>query len=216
MIIEMVLSGFLFLFIMVLVLVMGALGYLMENDDYDSDVDLQKINKNPKKFQTSIILALIHNGSVIALTILLFFVFSPYNLILGVVWTIFRIGEGLILFYSEPSYWGFLNIAKKYSVSSGVEKNSLSDLARSIFKTKNSRFKFAMACWSIGTFAFSIVLVTSGVVPPIIGWLGIAASILVFFSNGIKLVKPNTKVPAIVALFPILFEIIIGGWLLFS
>jgi cytochrome b561 len=40
-IVEMILSGFLFWFIMVLVLVMGALGYLMENDDYDSDVDLQ-------------------------------------------------------------------------------------------------------------------------------------------------------------------------------
>jgi hypothetical protein len=195
---------------------MAALGYLMESDDYDSDADLQKINKNPKKFQTSLLLALIHNGSVIALTILLFIAFSPYNIIIGVVWTIFRIGEGLILFYTEPSYWGFLNIARKYSVSSGVEKNALSDLARSIFKTKNSRFKFAMVCWSIGTLAFSIVLVTSGVVPAIIGWLGIVAGIIVGFSNGIKLVKPNIKVPAIGALFPILFEVIIGGWLLFS
>jgi hypothetical protein len=213
---EVFLSGFLFLFILVLVLVMAAFGYLMESDDYDSDADLQKINKNPKKFQTSLLLALIHNGSVIALTILLFIAFSPYNIILGVVWTIFRIGEGLILFYTEPSYWGFLNIARKYSVSSGVEKNALSDLARSIFKTKNSRFKFAMVCWSIGTLAFSIVLVTSGVVPAIIGWLGIVAGIIVGFSNGIKLVKPNIKVPAIGALFPILFEVIIGGWLLFS
>ena len=91
-IIEMTLSGFLFLFILVLVLVMATLGYLMEKDDYDSDADLQKINKNPKKFQISIILALIHNSSVVALTILLFIAFSQYNQILGVVWTVFRIG----------------------------------------------------------------------------------------------------------------------------
>jgi hypothetical protein len=146
----------------------------------------------------------------------LFIVFSPYNLILGVVLTIFRIGEGFILFYNEPSYWGLLNIAQKYSVSSGAEKKSLSDFARTIFKRKDNRFKVAMVCWSIGTLAFSIVLVTSEVVPQIIGWLGIVAGILVFFSNGIKLVKPYIKVPAIGALSPILFEVILGGWLLFS
>jgi len=212
----MVLSGFLFLFILVLNLAMGALGYLMEKDDYDSDADLQKINKNPKKFQISIVLALIEHGSVIALTLLLFVAFSPYNLILGIVWTIFRAGEGLIQFYNEPNYWKFLNIARQYSGSSGAEKKSLSDLARTIFKTKDSRFKFAMICWSIGTLAFSIVLVTSEVVPAIIGWLGIVASILVGFGTGIKLVKPKFKFEVIGALFAMLFEVIIGGWLLFS
>ena len=217
MIIEMVLSGFLFLSSLVLVIVMGALGYLMENDNYDSDADLQKINKNPKKFQIGFVLALIHNRSVIALTILLFFAFSSYNLILGVVLLIFRIGEGLILFYNDKNYWGFLNIERKYSGSIGAEKNSLSDLAGAIFKTKNYRFKFAMVCWSIGTLAFSIVLITSEVVPAIIGWLGIIASILIGFQYGLKLVKHSSKILNIFsALFALLFEVIIGGWLLFS
>ncbi len=217
MIIEMMLSGFLFLFILVLNLAMGALGYLMEKDDYDPDADLQKINKNPKKFKISIMLALIEHGSVIALTILLFIAFSSYNLIFGIVWLIFRTGEGLIQFINEPNYWGLLNIARQYSNTRGTEKNALSNLARSIFKTKDYIFKFAMICWSIGTLAFSIVLVTSGVVPQIIGWLGIVASILVGFWNGIKIVKLNSKdFSAIGGLSAILFEIIIGGWLLFS
>jgi len=215
-IIEMSLSGLFFLFILVLNLAMGALGYLMEKDDYDSDADLQKINKNPRRFQTSIMLALIEHGSVIALTILLFIAFSPYNLILGIVWTIFRTGEGLIQYINEPNYWKLINIARQYSGSSGAEKRSLSDLARSIFKTKDTRFKFAMICWSIGTLAFSIVLVTSEVVPTIIGWLGIVASILVGFGTGIKLVKPRFKFEVIGAVFAMLFEVIIGGWLLFS
>ena len=216
MIIEMSLSGLFFLFILVLNLAMGALGYLMEKDDYDSDADMQKINKNPRRFQTSIMLALIEHGSVIALTILLFIAFSPYNLILGIVWTIFRTGEGLIQYINEPNYWKLINIARQYSGSSGAEKRSLSDLARSIFKTKDTRFKFAMICWSIGTLAFSIVLVTSEVVPTIIGWLGIVASILVGFGTGIKLVKPRFKFEVIGAVFAMLFEVIIGGWLLFS
>ncbi len=211
------LSGFFFLFILVLNLAMGALGYLMEKDDYDADADMQKINKNPRNFQISIVLALIEHGSVIALTIMLFIAFSTYNIILGIVWTTFRIGEGLIQFYNEPYYWGLINIARQYSSTSGAEKTSLSDLARTVFKAKDTRFKLAMVCWSIGTLAFSIVLVTSGVIPQIIGWLGIVASILVGFSTGIKLVKLNVKdFTAIGGLSAILFEVIIGGWLLFS
>ncbi len=210
------LSGFLFLFILVLNLAMGALGYLMEKDDYDPDADLQKINKNPKKFQISIVLALIEHGSVIELTIMLFIAFSPYNLMLGIVWLVFRIGEGLIQFINEPNYWGLIDIARKYSSTTGAEKTSLSDIARSQFKTKDTRFKFAMICWSIGTLAYSIMLVTYEVVPVIIGWLGIVASILVASNTGMKLIKPGAKdFTAIGGLSAILFEAIIGGWLLF-
>jgi hypothetical protein len=215
-IIEITLSGFLFLLILVLALVIAALGYLWEKDDYDPDADLQKINKNPKKFKKGFLLALVHNGCVITLSILLFIAFSPYNIVLGIVWTIVRIGEGVILSYNDIQYWGFLKIAKQYSGASDVEKNALSDSARTIFKAKDSRFKFAMILWAIGTLAFSIVLVTSGVVPAIIGWLGILASILVGTHNGLKLAKHSSKILSIVgALFAILFEIILGGWLLF-
>jgi len=210
------LSGFLFLFILVLNLVMGALGYLMEKDDYNPDASLKKINNDPKKFQISIILALIEHGSVIALTILLFIAFSPYNIILGIVLIICRTGEGLIQFYNEPSYWRLLKIAREYSGASDAEKNSLSEQARTIFKTKDYRFKYAMILWSIGTLAFSIVLVISEVVPQVIGWLGIITSILIGFGTGLKLVKPKVKYTEIGALSAILFEIIIGGWLLFN
>jgi len=63
------LSGFLFLFILVVYLILlPPLGYEIEISD--SDTELQKINKNPKKFQISIGLALIHNVSVITLAII--------------------------------------------------------------------------------------------------------------------------------------------------
>jgi hypothetical protein len=189
----------------------------MEKDNYDPDDDLQKISRNPRKFQIGIVLALIEHGCVIALTTLLFIAFSPYNILLGIVLLIFRMGEGLIQFYNEPSYWGLLNIAGQYSGSSGAERTSLSELARAIFKAKDTRFKFAMICWSIGTLAYSIVLVTSEAVPAIIGWIGIVASILVGLSTGIKLAKLNVRdFTSIGGLSAILFEVIIGGWLLLS
>ena len=134
---------------------------------------------------------------------------------LGIILVIFRTGEGLIQFYNEPFYWKLINIAQKYSVASDAEKKSLSDSAYNIFKGKDTRFKYAMICWSIGTLAFSILLIISDIVPQIIGWLGIVASILVGFYTGIKIAKPNLKIPPIGALFAILFEIIIGGWLVY-
>jgi hypothetical protein len=193
-----------------------AQGHLIEKDDYDPDADLQRINKDPKRFKMSFVLALIHNGCVVLLAIMLFIAFSPYNIMLGVVWTISRIGEGLILYINDKNYYGFLNIARQYSATGGDERNPLRDSARVIFKTKDSRFKFAMVLWAIGTLAFSIVLVTSEVVPAIIGWLGIVASILVGVYNGLKLTKHSSKVLSIFGgLSAIIFEIIIGGWLIY-
>ena len=190
---------------------MGAFGYKMEKENYNPDADLPKINNNPRKFRNGIMLALLEHGSVIVLTVLLFITFSSYNRALGIIWLIFRTGEGLIQFINEPNYWGLLNIAREYANSNGAEKKSLSDLALTIFSKKDNRFKIAMICWSFGTLSFSIVLVTSGIVPEIVGWFGIASSIIVGFTTGIKLAKPKSKdFTAIGGLSAILFEVIIG------
>jgi hypothetical protein len=212
----MMLSGFLFLFIIVILnLAAVRFGYEIFSD-LDSDTKLQKINSDPRKFKISIALVLIEHGSIIALAIMLFLAFGTYNLILGVVWTISRMGEGLIQIYNKRSYWGLLKIARQYSVSSGAEKNALVDSGRGILKTKNSTFSFAQILFSIGTLAYSILFVTSGVVPPIIGWFGIVASIPYGLGNGMMLVKPNFKALwNIGGLLIWIFEIVLGGWLLF-
>jgi len=213
------LSGFLFLLIIFLYLILlPALGYKAEI--VDSDAEPQKINSDPKKFKISIGLALTHNVIVIMLTIILFIVFGlPDYILLGIVLTIFRIGEGLILSYNDKNYLGLLKIAKKYSSASNAEKTSLSDLALTITKTKSSRFYFAMIFWAIGTLAFSIVLVIIG---NLIGWLGIIASIFIGFADGIKFLKSKVEDSKIFkVLYPIggllaiIFEVILGIWLLF-
>jgi hypothetical protein len=217
--IAMIVSGFLFLLILVLYLVMSVFGYKIGLGPYDSDAELQKINNHPNKFKIAIVLALIDHVSIIALAILLFIVFGTYSLILGVVWIVFRTGEGLGQIYNEKKYWELLNIARRYSVISGAEKKSLSDSARTILNTRDSRFIFTQFLWSIGTLAFSIVLVTYVIVPLFIGWSGIVAGILGFLGNGIKLIKADFKafkVLLFMGFLPaILFEVSIGVWLIF-
>jgi hypothetical protein len=126
--------------------------------DFDSDDKLQKIYNDPKKYQISIVLALIQHVSIIALAIMLFIVVSPYNLILGIAGTIFRIGEGLIQIYNEINIWGLFNLARQYSGTSGAEKNALSDLGRIILQTKNSRWTLVTTLYGIGILAYSTCL----------------------------------------------------------
>ena len=219
MILEMMLAGFLFLFLIIMNLAGEGFGTSVEQtlSDLDSDAKLQKINKDPKKFKISILLALIDHVSVISIAVLLFFAFSPVNIILGITWVFFRAGEGLVQIYNKKNYWGLLSIARQYSGTNDAEKNALIGLGRSILKRKNSSWAFSQILFSIGTLAYSILFVTYGVVPTIIGWFGIVASIPFGFGSGIILAKPNFKVLLqFGGLLVLLFEIVLGGWLLFS
>jgi hypothetical protein len=200
---------------------MAAFGYILEPTPkhYESDYKLLKFNDDPKKFKIGVGFALIEHFCVITLAITLFFVIFPYNILLGIILIIFRVSEGSIQVYIERDYWRLLNIANQYTRSSGAEKESLMDSYRSILKTKSSRFAFAMVGWSVGTLAISIALVFYALAIPFIGWLGIVASILIGFANGMRLVKPDVKayenLSSFSGLLAILFEVLIGISLMF-
>ena len=216
--IEMILAGFLFLFIIITLVIAERFGYSVTSD-LNSETKLQEINKDPKKFKIGTVLALIEHGTIIALAITLFLAFNSYSITLAVIWTISRITEGFINVYNEKNYWGLLNIAKQYSVSSGVEKKSLNELGHSILKTRQSRIAFAQILFSIGTISYSLLFATSEAVtvPALIGWFGIVASIIYGFANGIILVKPNKAMKFfVVGLLILIFELILGGWLIIS
>jgi hypothetical protein len=209
-------SGFLFLFIIITNLASGRFGYETFSD-LDPNVKLQEINNDPKKFKIGAVLILIEHVSIIALALTLFIAFSPYNILLAVVWAIARTAEGAIQIYNKKTYWGLLKMARQHAGAGGSEKSALIDLGRSILKTKNTVFTFAQILFSIGTLAYSILFATYGVVPEIIGWFGIVASIIYGFGSGIKLVKTNLKVLwSFGGLLILIFEIVLGGWLLFS
>ena len=211
--VEMFLSGFFFLFIIITNIASGKFGYKTFGDE-DPDAKLQKIENDQTEFKISVVLILIEHLSIISLAVTLFVTFSPYNIILGIVWCIFRIGEALIQIYDKKNYWGLLSIARQYSGTSGSEKDALIDLGRSILKTKEFIFGIAQLFFSVGTIAYSILFVTSGV-NPIVGWFGIVASILYGFGNMIFLIKHNFKVLwNLGGLLILLFEIVLGGWLI--
>jgi len=124
----------------------------------------------------------------------------------------------MIQIYYKKSYWGLLNLAKHYSGATKAEKTSIADSARRVLKTKNAIFVYSQLLFSIGTLAYSILFATSPtVVLDLIGWFGIIASIIYGLGNGIYIIKPNFKaVWNVGGLLIFIFELILGGWLLFS
>ncbi len=212
--IEIWFSGFFFLFIIVTNLISNIFGYKTVGS-VDAEAQLQLINKNPFKFKIGVAIILMEHLGIISLAITLLIAFSPYNIILGIIWCISRIIEALIQIYDKKSYWGLLNIAIKYSSTTSEEKGVLIDSSNSILKTKEFRFAIAQLFFSIGTLAYSLLFVIYRVLPLLIGWFGIVAAVLYGFGSGIFLKKPNIKILwSIGGLLVLLFELILGVWLL--
>ena len=211
--IEIWLSGFFFLFIIITNMASNVFGYKTVGD-VDAEAQLQFINKSPTKFKIGVVIILIEHLGIISLAISLFIAFSPYIIIIGIIWCVSRIIEALIQVYDKKSYWSLFNIALKYS-SSSIEKDVLIDSSNRIFKTKKFRFTIAQLFFSIGTLGYSMLFVIYGVTPLFIGWFGIVASILYGLGSGIFLRKTHIKVLwSIGGLLILIFELILGIWLL--
>jgi len=214
--IEIVLSGFFFWFIIVVNIVSGRFGYETFSD-LNAKAKLQKIASNPKKFKTSLRFIVVEHFALFALAVVLFFTFGSYSIILAVVWTVSRSLEALIQIYYKKIYWGIANLAKQYSSANDDKKASIVDSARSVLKTKNTVFVFAQMLFSIGTLAYSIVFATqTTVVPDLLGWFGIIASVIYGVGSGVNIFKPDSKaIWNVGGLSILVFELILGGWLLF-
>jgi len=215
MIVEMKLAGFFFLFIILTNVVSDRLGH-ETFIDLKAEVKLKKINQDPKKFKIGVVIALLEHLGIILVAMMLFLAFHPFSLILAVAWTFFRTLEGLIQIFYKKMYWRLLDLAGQFGISGGVEKQGLIDQGRQILNKKNRIFTIAQIFFSLGTLSYSILFLTSGVVPAIIGWSGLVAAILYGLGNGVLFVKPDFKALWNVGgLLVLLFEIALGGWLLF-
>ena len=210
-------SGFLFLLIIVL-LIIASVRYGYETyGELDPESQLQTITEDPKKFRIGTTLVVIEHVVIVTLAITLFIAFSSYNIILGVIWLVFRGAEGLIQIYNKRNYWNLLNIANQYSNQSGGEKEALSDSALNILKSKNSTFSIAQILFSIGTLAYSILFAFYAVIPVLIGWFGMVSSIVYGSGNAIARIRPDSKILwNLGGLLIWIFELVLGGWLLFS
>lgn len=209
------LSGFFFLFIIVTNIASGRFGYKAFSK-LDPDAELERIRGNPRNFKIGFGLIMAEHISIILLAFTLFLAFNAYSLIFAVIWSVARISEAVIQIYTKKNYWQLLSISEQYTKNSG-SKEYLLGLTQSILKTKNQVFKFAQILFSIGTFSYSLLFVVYGVLPELIGWFGIIASIIYGLGSGISIAKPDLRsIWGIGGLLILFFEVVLGGFLLIS
>ena len=210
------LSGLLFWLIIITNIASSRYGY-QTFGDLDSEADLEKISNDPRAFQTGFVLILIEHICIILLALMLFIAFGQHNLILGLVWLVCRGSEGLIQILNKRNYWKLLGIAKQYANASGAEKDALADTRLHILESKSTNFITAQILFALGTLAYAILFVTNGLVPGVIGWLGVLAAVLYGFGNVMTRLKPGFRALwNLGGLLILIFEVVLGGWLLFA
>jgi hypothetical protein len=211
------LSGLLFWLIIMTNIASNRFGY-QTFGDLDSEATLQKINEDPGKFKTGFVLIVIEHICIILLAVMLFVAFNQYSLMLAIIWLVSRGGEGLMQIFNKRNYWRLLDVARQFSAANSAEKETFVDSRLSILKSKQANFVIAQLLFSLGTLAYAILFVTySSIVPAMLGWFGVVAAILYGLGNVMTMRNPAFRaVWNLAGLLVLIFEVVLGGWLLFA
>ncbi len=205
--------GFLYLFILITsVLSQFRTGTAL--NPLDIPGTLSNVAANSKKFRIGIVINLLSHVSIFALVGLLYIAFGSYNRPLALLATLWRVAEGTILTLSEINNFQILSVAQKFVSTTGEKIVVLETLGSNLVLAQNWSLKIAMAFLALGALLYSILFASTGAVPSILGWLGVATGVLAVAGRWLALVSPDDGLIA-ASFFPyILFEVFFGAWLL--
>jgi len=209
-------AGLLFWLIIVTNFASNQFGY-QTFGDLEFEAILHEIDEAPRRFKIGVALIVIEHLCIISLAAMLFIAFNRLNPAFAVVWLVSRGSEGVIQIVEKRTYWRLLEVARQFSGAKGDERSELADLRVDILRSKRANFLVAQILFAIGTFSYSLLFATEGVVPPLLAWFGVAAVILYGFGNGLTIRNSDSRaVWNIGGLCILVFEAILGGWLLVS
>lgn len=209
-------AGLLFWLIIVANLASNQFGY-QTFGDLESEAILHEIDEDPRKFRIGFALIIIEHLCIILLAAMLFVAFNHLNLAFAVVWLVSRGSEGVIQIVEKRAYWRLLEVARQFSGAKGDERSELADLRVDILRSKRANFLFAQVLFAVGTLSYALLFAIEGVVPPLLAWFGVSAAILYGFGSGLTIRNPDFRtVWNVGGLCILIFEAILGGWLLFS
>ena len=189
---EFLFSGILFYLVIVLNISSNFFGYKTFGK-VDSLSTVSQINEDHNKFKYGFSLILSEHFTLIILVIMLFIAFNQYSIILASIWLIARSLEAIIQIYNKTKYWQLLNISIEYATADENRKKKLLEVCNGILVSKNSNFNFSQLFFAIGTFCYSYLFTTINLVPDLIGWFGVIASIIYFIGNAIEYVQKSNN-----------------------
>ena len=212
------LTGFLFLFVLATsfagsALAGAAISVTISTEDPDEAAGmLRKVAKNPGKQRASVIFNLLSQVGVIALAGTLFLTFSPYNLLLALLGTLWRVAEGVILASVEINNLVLLGVAQAFVSADGAEAVALETMGRASRMRAKGAFTIGVMFFALGSLMYGILFVSSIAVPL---WLGVVSSTLVLAVMWLSLARSRLSSRlTYVAGTIILYELALGFWLL--
>jgi hypothetical protein len=168
-----------------------------------------------RRFRISVVLDLVSHASVVALAGALYLAFSPHSRSLALLGTLWRVAEGVIIALNEVNNVVLLAVAQKIVSASGAETVALETMGRTLIVAEDWGLKIGLAFFALGWLMYGILFVSSGAVPPVLGWLAVAASLLAVVGRWLALVSPDVGLISASFAPIMLFEVVFGVWLLF-
>jgi hypothetical protein len=209
------LCGFLYLFILLTsVLSKSMAGAPLDSGDVSST--LGAVAEGGKSYRISVVFDLVSHVSIVALAGALYLAFSPHNRSLALLGTLWRVAEGTIIAFNEVNNVVLLAVAQKFVSATGAEAVTLETLGRALILAEDWGFKIGLAFFALGSLLYGILFVSSGAVPPVLGWWAVVASLLAVVGRWLALVSPDVGLVATSFLPIMLFELVFGVWLLFQ
>ena len=206
------LCGFLFLFILLTSAVSQALA-ASAIDPTDVLSSLNNVAENDRKFRLSIVVDLVSHVSIVALAAMLYLVFSPFNQTLALVGTFWRVAEGTILALNEVNNLVLIELSQKSVSATGAQAVALESMGSMLMSTERWGMKIGLVFLLLGMLMYTILFVSSGAVPLVLGWSGVIACILAIVGVLLTLINPNISM---ISFAPyILYEVVLGFWLIF-
>ena len=209
------LCGFLFLSI----LLTSVLSKFMAGaplDPEDVPNALGAVAEGGRRFRIGIVVDLVSHVSVVALAGALYLAFSPHNRSLAFLGTLWRVAEGVIIAFTELNNFVLLAVALKFVSATGAETVALETVGRTLILAEDWGLKIGLAFFALGSLLYGILFVSSGAVPPVLGWWAVVASLLAVVGRWLALVSPDVGLVATSFVPIMLFEVVFGVWLLFQ
>jgi hypothetical protein len=208
------LCGFLYLFILLTSVASKFMAGAPLNPE-DVPNTLGAVAEGGKRFRISVVLDLVSHASVVALAGALYLAFSPHSRSLALLGTLWRVAEGVIIALNEVNNVVLLAVAQKIVSASGAETVALETMGRTLIVAEDWGLKIGLAFFALGWLMYGILFVSSGAVPPVLGWLAVAASLLAVVGRWLALVSPDVGLISASFAPIMLFEVVFGVWLLF-
>jgi hypothetical protein len=128
---------------------------------------------------------------------------------------LWRLAEGVTMAFSEVNTVVLLAVAKRFVSTTGSEMVALETLGRALIVAEDWGLNIGLVVFALGWLMYGILFVSSGAVPPVLGWLAVVASLLAVVGRWLALVLPDVGLVAASFVPIMLFEVIFGFWLLF-